>query len=83
MHLNKVFTEDLSPDELKALFLECADWRPGPVFVQPGSKVSLKSKDFKHLKGRVGRVIEHLAEDPRIVTLFIAADQEFSGSGSD
>jgi len=51
--------------------------------MQPGCKVTLKPKDFQHRKGRVGRVIEHLAEDPRIVTVFIAADQENSGSGSD
>jgi len=53
--------------------LDFADWCPVPVFLQlqTGREVTSMPKDavFKHLKGCVGKVMEHLKEHTRIVTV--------------
>jgi len=55
---------------------EFADWCPGPVLLQPGRDVTLMPKSLGHdyLKGCSGTVVEHLAEDPRVVTVHLAGE---------
>ena len=74
VHLNLEFTEGLSPDDLTALFLEFADWCPGPVLLQRGTAVKLspcnifEGMDCNHCDGEV---VEHSGEDPHLVTVCV------------
>ena len=70
--LNKAVTLNLSVDELNALQQEFADWFPGPVLLQPGSKVKLKPRYLLHGKdysNYAAKVRQHSSDDPRIVTV--------------
>jgi hypothetical protein len=76
--LNPAVTDGLTPDELKALQLEFADWFPGPDLLKAGTEVRLIPKHDRGYRNLVGSVSEHLASDPRLVQVTLPGDGEWS-----
>jgi len=75
--LNLSVTGDLSPDGVKAFQCDLADWCPGPVLLKPGTKVRYRGKswkDWQHVE--TGKVVEHLATDPRIFFVRLTGESE-------
>ena len=78
--LSKNVTRGLSQDELEDLQCEFADWFPGPVLLPPESKVMLKPKVDKQYKNLVAKVVEHTAQEPRIVKVWVADEEDWLNS---
>ena len=71
VRLNPSVAASMPPHDAEALQREFADWFAGPVLLPVGTEVRLVPQQDSAYAGLLGTVCEHLATDPRIVSVHL------------
>ena len=76
VYMNPSVVASHEPGNVEVLQCELADWFPGPVLFERGTQVRLVAQKDWGYRGLVGTVREHLASDPRVVTVDLPASDD-------